>query len=233
MKLPVGLVRCLTKSKICWYPGQIRKCSRSVSCSDSTNIELQDWKKELHATMKVVPDFVTEQEEQSLITEIDPYMKRLQYEFAHWDDAIHGFRETEKGNWSEQNTKVVNRIRKTAFPEGMPQIAYIHVLDLAKEGWIKPHVDSIRFCGDIIAGLSLLTDSVMRLTMIDHEKEFFDDFLLPRRSLYIMSGAARYKYKHEILKNDESYYKGQYINKDRRISVICRCEPDPSKRDQT
>lgn len=28
----------------------------------------------------------------------------------------------------------------------MSQISLIHVLDLAPEGWIKPHVDSIRVC---------------------------------------------------------------------------------------
>lgn len=43
-----------------------------------------------------------------------------------------------------------------------------------------------QFCGDVIAGLSLLSDSVMRLTMVSHEQEYREDFLLPRRSLYIM-----------------------------------------------
>lgn len=44
----------------------------------------------------------------------------------------------------------------------------------------------LQFCGGIIAGLSLLTDSVMKLTMEGHEKECVECFLLPRRSLYIM-----------------------------------------------
>lgn len=43
-----------------------------------------------------------------------------------------------------------------------------------------------QFCGDVIAGLSLLSDSVMRLTMVSHEQDYREDFLLPRRSLYIM-----------------------------------------------
>lgn len=42
----------------------------------------------------------------------------------------------------------------------------------------------------------------------------------------IFSGVARYKYNHEILKSEESYFKGQHISKSRRISVICRSEPD-------
>ena len=42
-----------------------------------------------------------------------------------------------------------------------------------------------QFCGSIIAGLSILSDSVMRLR---HEKQnnLYADFLLKKRSLYIM-----------------------------------------------
>ncbi|KAG7207924.1 hypothetical protein KM043_009513 [Ampulex compressa] len=176
--------------------------------------------------MQIYPDFINEEEEQSLMQEINPYIKRLRYEMSHWDDAIHGYRETERKQWNEGNTKILNRVREKAFPKEMSQLQLIHILDLSAEGWIKPHVDSIKFCGGIIAGLSLLTDSIMKLTMVDHENECFENFLLPRRSLYIMSGAARYKFNHEILKSEESYYQGQHIPKGRRISIICRSEPD-------
>ncbi|KAK2575101.1 hypothetical protein KPH14_008827 [Odynerus spinipes] len=192
--------------------------------SNKTEKSITDWKDALHMTMKVYPDFITPEEEASLIKELEPYMKRLRYEFAHWDDAIHGYRETERSQWNEQNVKIINRIRQKAFPPGMPQLSLVHVLDLTAEGWIKPHVDSVRFCGDVIAGLSLLSDSVMRLTMVDHEKECRDDFFLPRRSLYIMNGVARHKYNHEILKSDESYFQGKKITRHRRISIICRSE---------
>lgn len=40
-----------------------------------------------------------------------------------------------------------------------------------------------------------------------------------------MKGSARYDYKHEILRNEESFFRGQKVEKDRRISVICRNEP--------
>lgn len=44
--------------------------------------------------------------------------------------------------------------------------------------------------------------------------------------IYFYSGIARYNYTHEILKNKESFFKGQYILKDRRISIICRSQPN-------
>lgn len=41
-----------------------------------------------HQSCSVCEDFVTTEEEQALLTEIEPHMKRLKYETEHWDDAI-------------------------------------------------------------------------------------------------------------------------------------------------
>ena len=58
--------------------------------------------------------------------------------------AIHGFRETEKSQWNDKNKEILNRLRDLALPPGAPQISSVHVLDLAKKGYIKPHIDSVR-----------------------------------------------------------------------------------------
>ncbi|CAG2055451.1 unnamed protein product, partial [Timema podura] len=100
--------------------------------------------------------------------------------------AIHGFRETERLKWNENNMKILQRVREVAFPSGSSQLSLVHVLDLAEKGFIKPHVDSVRFCGNTITGLSLLSDSVMRLVH-EKKKENIIDVLLRRRSLYIMN----------------------------------------------
>jgi alkylated DNA repair protein alkB family protein 7 len=49
--------------------------------------------------------------------------------------------------------------------------------------------------------------------------------LLKRRSLYIMKDEVRFNYKHEILKDVESFFLNQKIQRERRISVICRNKP--------
>ncbi|XP_011250524.1 alpha-ketoglutarate-dependent dioxygenase alkB homolog 7, mitochondrial [Camponotus floridanus] len=206
--------------------------SKHIATSNSDikgglNESAKDWKIKLHNSMKVLPNFISEEEENILMQEVDPYMKRLRYEYSHWDNAIHGYRETEWRKWNKDSSQILDRVRKKAFPPEMTQLTLVHILDLASEGWIKPHIDSVRFCGGIIAGLSLLTDSVMKLMMEGREKECVECFLLPRRSLYIMSGVARYKYNHEILKSEESYFEGRHVPKSRRISIICRSEPDP------
>lgn len=179
---------------------------------------------EIRSNMLVYDDFLSEKEEQTLMEEIEPYMKRLRYEFDHWDNAIHGYRETERGNWNQENSKILNRVKELAFPPDVPKLAYVHILDLDAKGYIKPHIDAVRFCGNTIAGLSLLSSSVMRLVH-EENKDKCVDILLKRRSLYIMKNTIRYNYTHEILRREDSKFKGGTIQRERRISVILRNEP--------
>ncbi|XP_070381966.1 alpha-ketoglutarate-dependent dioxygenase alkB homolog 7, mitochondrial isoform X2 [Dermacentor albipictus] len=174
--------------------------------------------------MTVYDDFVTPEEETTLIAEIEPQYKRLRYESSHWDDAIHGYREIERNTWSPACEAILGRIRALAFTPEVNQIQHVHCLDLLEDGHIKPHVDSVRFCGDTIAGLSLLSSSIMKLV---HEKmpDKWVKILLRRRSLYIMRGTARYDYTHEILANQHSVFRSTPVHKSRRISVMCRNEP--------
>ena len=37
--------------------------------------------------------------------------------------------------------------------------------------------------------------------------------------------AVRYQFTHEILSEDESVWKGQVVPRDRRVSLILRCQP--------
>uniref|UniRef100_T1J1L3 Fe2OG dioxygenase domain-containing protein n=1 Tax=Strigamia maritima TaxID=126957 RepID=T1J1L3_STRMM len=177
--------------------------------------------------MLIFQDFISKEEENTLLMELEPYLKRMRYEFDHWDNAIHGYRETEKTNWNEENKNIIRRIKKLAFPEDTTTLQHIHVLDITKDGYIKPHIDSVRFCGNIITGISLLSTSVMRLI---HEKnpEFKVDVLLPQRSLYIMKNLVRFEYTHQVLADKDSFHRGNHIPRERRISIMCRNEPSIS-----
>ncbi|XP_036339300.1 alpha-ketoglutarate-dependent dioxygenase alkB homolog 7, mitochondrial [Rhagoletis pomonella] len=118
--------------------------------------------------MRLHTNFVSVEEEAKLLEEIEPYMKRRPYEYDHWDDAIHGFRETERKHWYPHNRLVLERLQQIAFIDEIKP--HVHILDLAAEGVIKPHVDSTRYCGNTIAGISLLSDCVMRLVRVDERK---------------------------------------------------------------
>ncbi|XP_030663579.1 alpha-ketoglutarate-dependent dioxygenase alkB homolog 7, mitochondrial isoform X1 [Nomascus leucogenys] len=139
--------------------------------------------------------------------------------------AIHGFRETEKSRWSEASRAILQRVQAAAFGPGQTLLSSVHVLDLEARGYIKPHVDSIKFCGATIAGLSLLSPSVMRLVHTQEPGEWLE-LLLEPGSLYILRGSARYDFSHEILRDEESFFGERRIPRGRRISVICRSLPE-------
>ncbi|KAM3846064.1 alpha-ketoglutarate-dependent dioxygenase alkB homolog 7, mitochondrial isoform 1-T1 [Vipera latastei] len=185
------------------------------------------WRKLQAGGASVTPDFISEEEEALLAQELEPQLRRHRYQDEHWDGAIHKYRETEKSYWSKECHEILQRVRSTAFPPGVPQLTQVHVLDLDKTGYIKPHVDSVKFCGCTIAGLSLLSSSVMHLVSEQNPQDWLD-LLLERRSLYILRGPARYEFTHEILKDEESFFDGRKVARERRISVICRNLPLPS-----
>ncbi|XP_008327924.1 alpha-ketoglutarate-dependent dioxygenase alkB homolog 7, mitochondrial [Cynoglossus semilaevis] len=175
--------------------------------------------------VEVRTSFITEEEEEAFLRELEPGLKKKRYESDHWDDAIHGYRETERDRWSPECEKILSRVRSVAFNEGSSLLGPVHILDLDKSGYIKPHVDSVKFCGSTIAGLSLLSDSVMRLVKENSNSEWLD-LMLPRRSLYILRDQARYDFTHEVLKDEDSFFNGHRVPRQRRISVICRNLPD-------
>ncbi|XP_074611468.1 alpha-ketoglutarate-dependent dioxygenase alkB homolog 7, mitochondrial-like [Acropora palmata] len=174
--------------------------------------------------VEICEDFVSEDEEGVLLKEVEPYLKRQKYQFDHWDDAIHGYRETEKSRWSQEALSIFQRVRDASFKPDAELLPHVHVLDLDKEGYIKPHIDSIKFCGDIISGISLLSPSIMRFK---HEKlcNIKVDALLRPRSLYKIRDAVRYEFTHEILSEEESLWNGEVVPRGRRISLILRCQP--------
>lgn len=178
----------------------------------------------LGSQVEVKTSFITEEEEAALLGELEPGLRKKRYEFDHWDDAIHGYRETERLSWTAACEEIFTRVRSVAFREGSRLLGPVHILDLDEKGYIKPHIDSVKFCGNTIAGLSLLSDSIMRLVKEDVTSEWLD-LLLPRRSLYILRDQARYNFTHEILKDEDSVFNGQRVPRQRRISVICRNLP--------
>jgi hypothetical protein len=71
-----------------------------ISYCDVQNVEEGCWEKYMHFSdsyngsknvmvrdMTVIEDFLNEEEERSLHEEVEPYMRRLRYEFDHWDDV--------------------------------------------------------------------------------------------------------------------------------------------------
>ncbi|XP_014117606.1 PREDICTED: alpha-ketoglutarate-dependent dioxygenase alkB homolog 7, mitochondrial, partial [Pseudopodoces humilis] len=111
-----------------------------------------------------------------------------------------------------------------AFPARRPPRPSAHVLDLLPGGRVGPHVDSVKFCGCTIAGLSLLSPSVLRLRSLRDPQDWLE-LLLEPGSLYVLRGAARYEFTHEILPDEESFFGGLRVPRGRRVALIFRNDP--------
>ncbi|NXD31985.1 ALKB7 dioxygenase, partial [Spelaeornis formosus] len=128
--------------------------------------------------------FVSEAEAAELLREVEPGLRRGRYQSDHWDRAINGYRETERGLRGGAGRALLLRV-SAAFPARRPPRPRAHVLDLLPEGRVRPHVDSAKFCGCTIAGVSLLSPSVLRLQSLCDAQDWLE-LLLEPRSLYVL-----------------------------------------------
>jgi alkylated DNA repair protein alkB family protein 7 len=115
-----------------------------------------------------------------------------------------------------------------------------HAIDLKKEGELTAHVDSIKFSGNLVAGISLLSASIMRLipddgdgddednTPTTKENKGWVDLYLPPLSLYALTGVGRYRYSHQLLPHNSIFTTSDdgtteiVVERDHRLSVIFR-----------
>jgi len=61
--------------------------------------------------------------------------------------AIHGYRETEIITWKDiNNANVIQQLKNSVFTNisTTKPMQRVHVLDLCNNGYVKPHIDSVR-----------------------------------------------------------------------------------------
>ena len=223
----------------------------------------------------VYEDAASEEEVGALVNDLGGLMRRRRYERGHWDSVISLYREVElplpsespASPLSESSALCLERIRSqlemlhfgpggARDEQGRPRdvpVSFVpcHGIDLKKEGELMAHVDSVRYSGLIVAGLSLLSSTIMRLRPAKEVvsgdqtggreedsnsrlyepkqaatlEDGFVDLYLPPRSLYVLSGPSRYQYTHELLPCGSHFRAGDEdvkVVRDRRISVIFR-----------
>mmetsp|Transcript_6451 Transcript_6451/g.9373 ORF Transcript_6451/g.9373 Transcript_6451/m.9373 type:complete len:306 (-) Transcript_6451:138-1055(-) len=228
------------------------------------------------ATSALVYDTVVNDHEGNvLLQDLKGLFERRKYQRGHWDSVITKYKEIEvytpsdsnhndlssmiRSPLSEESCKILEKVRKHLQSkhfrgkhnetignslEWLP----CHAIDLSKNGTLSAHVDSVKFSGKLVAGLSLLSPCIMRLrpspehnnidekTMTinnedSNESTGYIDMYLPPLSLYVLSGISRYEYTHEILPSgalfrDNGRYKetdnGILVERERRVSIIFR-----------
>ncbi|TFY65042.1 hypothetical protein EVG20_g5745 [Dentipellis fragilis] len=114
-----------------------------------------------------------------------------QFEDGHFDGVIRRFREMHVSSWDDVDSpslaKALSRLRPLYPTEADTQT---HLLHLASDGEIDPHVDNLDASGSWILGISLGADRVLHIEPVKGEdsQDAFD-VLLPSGSVYVQKFA--------------------------------------------
>ncbi len=171
-----------------------------------------------------ISDFITKDEEHSLIAEIDaqPWLNDLKRRVQHYgykydyqartvtSDAYLGVLPA----WLSPPT---GRLSEAIF-SNTPDQAIVNEY-LPGQG-ISAHVDCVPCFADTIASLSLASSAIMQFT---HSKTGErEELYLKERSLIVLSDAARYEWQHAIPARKSDVIEGFKIERSRRISLTFR-----------
>eukprot|EP01129_Flabellula_baltica_P015199 TRINITY_DN7566_c0_g1_i1.p1 TRINITY_DN7566_c0_g1~~TRINITY_DN7566_c0_g1_i1.p1 ORF type:complete len:211 (+),score=44.50 TRINITY_DN7566_c0_g1_i1:6-638(+) len=86
---------------------------------------------------------------------------------------------------------------------------------------IAPHVDKVDFFEERIVSVSLGSGCLMEFSLVA-DKKVKRDVLLERRSAVLLSGDARFTWKHGIAKRKTDMINGRRVQRDRRVSLTFR-----------
>ncbi|KDQ60664.1 hypothetical protein JAAARDRAFT_55397 [Jaapia argillacea MUCL 33604] len=154
-----------------------------------------------------------------------------QFEEGHFDGVIKNYREMHITSWPEAEVEglspILNRL-KALYPSTDTQT---HLLHLASDGEILPHVDNLSASGSWIMGVSLGAERILRLEQVASDSNHVDIFEmpLPSGSVYIQKDFLRYHHQHAILKS--GLIDGRMIGGGQRLSILIRdrLPPEGSK----
>ena len=173
------------------------------------------------AGLRYVPDFITEDDERSLIEAIDqqPWLNDLKRRVQHYGykydyKARAVTNEAYLGPLPDWITPVAQNL--PFKPDQAPDQVIVNEY-LSGQG-ISAHVDCVPCFNDTIASLSLGSGAVMQFI---NRQEKHDLFLEPR-SLIILSGPARYEWTHAIPARKSDVVDGFKIERGRRVSLTFR-----------
>ena len=106
------------------------------------------------------------------------------FDQGHYDGVIKNYREIHVSVWPEDQprlSELLDRLRRF-HPE--EPIQY-HVLHLASDGEIHPHVDHPEAFGSWIVGVSLGSERILRLEKETSDRISVHDVILPSGSVYV------------------------------------------------
>lgn len=169
------------------------------------------------------PNALTEEQEQAFLQELDgpdaqwlpltdsPQSRRVQH---------YGYRYDYKRRTVSEPTTPIPAHWYDLFPRTHGEWNQVIVNEYLPGQGISAHTDSLAY-GGVIQCYTLGSGATMRFTSEEHKGERRDLYVEPR-SLYVMTGEARYQWKHEMISRKSDTVEGVKQARSRRISVTLR-----------
>lgn len=197
-----------------------------------------------HETMEIPgllyrPNYVSEEEEKQLMDLIDgrPWnhdiARRTQYygyTYYHTRQNILSMQpvdqpDTHTGNLEDMDFLINRFVNDKLFPPDHPPTQVL-VNEYLNNMSIKGHLDNTNAFGDVIVSLSLCAPSYMTMRSCDDPNKVMKVFM-EERSALIMTGDARFAWRHGITRQKQVYIPstGKTILRDdsyRRVSLTVR-----------
>lgn len=172
--------------------------------------------------LSLTENFISEAEEQHLWQEVNklPWItdlkRRYQLHGYHYDNATKTMLEY-LGEIPPCFTFLIDRIMEKGLMVDRPDQCGVNEYESGQG--IGPHIDKLMF-GHQVINISLGSDIVMDFYGPEEQKK---SILLPRRSLLLVEGIARYEWKHGIaLRKTDKLDNGMVVKRKKRISVTFR-----------
>jgi alkylated DNA repair dioxygenase AlkB len=213
----VGKVKCLLASFASEIPKNYMKLVHST---------LTDPHRVFQAIpgLILIPDFISEQEEQELIEKVDAsnWTRLKERSVCHYGHIFSY--QTRRAETTPQVEPIPDYM--SFLLERIAKHSSLHFNQLTINDYrydetpiphIAPHVDTHSAFHEAIPVISLHGDTVM-----DFEKEDCTSVFIPRRSLFIMTGDARYGFTHGIRQRKTDCIGGKISPRLRRISLTFR-----------
>lgn len=177
------------------------------------------------AGLSYIPDFIDAQTESSLLQTIDaqPWITELKRRVQHY-----GYRydykarsvtpESRLGLLPEWLSTYCDRLRTDGYFPQMPDQVIVNEYQSGQG--IAPHIDCVPCFTETIASLSLGSPCVMEFTHTETQQKI--PALLEPRSLVVLSGDARYHWRHAIPHRKTDQHNGSTFQRGRRLSLTFR-----------
>lgn len=185
--------------------------------------EIQKPKVPLIDGLSYVPNFISENEHEALLSIIDtlPWLNDLKRRVQHYGykydyKARNISPDSYLGELPQWLGDIQERLLTETIFKQKPDQAIINEY-LPGQG-ISAHIDCVPCFDDVIASLSLGSDAIMQLSFGKKKHDVF----LEKRSLIVLSGESRYKWQHAIPARKSDNVDGIRQERQRRVSVTFR-----------